>query len=311
MAEEEGSDGPDGSRSSSWGGSRFRVVLWTLSALIAFAGNSVLCRLALLAPEGRPASIDALSFTAVRLLRGALVLLPALLTASGGARERLRTSPLAVVALFVYAAAFSLSYVTLDAGVGALLLFGLVQITMVGAGLAAGERLGPRKVLGMLVAIAGVVLLVAPSAGDALASAPPDPTGSILMAIAGIAWGVYSLLGRGAGHPVRRTATNFLLCVPFALAALALAERSWTAEGLILAATSGAITSGLGYAIWYAALRGHTATSAAIVQLAVPVLAALGGVVWIGEAVTGRLVASSGLVLGGIAVSLAAGRSRP
>lgn len=289
---------------------RGRVVVLTIASLIAFAGNSVLCRLALLADEGESAAIDPLSFTAVRILSGAVILAPFLGLAARDRGSAPRRIPWAsVLSLFVYAIGFSLAYVTLETGVGALLLFGMVQITMVGAGVLGGERIGGARAVGMAVAIAGVVMLVAP-ASAALASDPPDAIGAALMAIAGIAWGVYSLRGRGATAPVQRTAVNFALCVPLALVALTLADREWSTRGLALAATSGAVTSGAGYAIWYAALRGHTATSAAIVQLTVPVIAAAGGVAFAGESITGRLVLASVMVLGGVAYALVRGRAR-
>ncbi|MEM6674920.1 MAG: DMT family transporter [Planctomycetota bacterium] len=282
------------------------VTIATIAAMVAFAANSVLCRLALIAPADGDPAIGPLAFAAVRIGGGALVLAPALLAPRSGEREPASVSWLAVLALFTYAAGFSLSYVTLEAGVGALLLFGLVQITMVGTGVLRGERMTAPRAVGMAAAALGVILLVAPT-GDALASSPPDPVGALLMAIAGVAWGVYSLKGRGAARPVRMTALNFAMCVPLAALALAFADRTWTTRGVALALTSGAITSGLGYAVWYTALRGHTRTSAAIVQLTVPVIAAVGGVIWLGEAITPRLVAASALVLGGVAVALVRG----
>lgn len=282
-----------------------KVALLTIASVTAFAGNSVLCRLALLAPEEGPAPIDPLSFTAVRLAAGALALSPVLVATRGQWREA-GASWGGVAALSAYAVAFSLSYVTLPAGIGALLLFGLVQLTMVGAGLFTGERLGLVRGAGMLTAAGGVVLLVAPTEG-LLAGTDVDPRGAALMAVAGVAWGAYSLAGRGQPRPVRLTALNFALCLPLAALLLVLSSREWSPEGLLLAAASGAITSGAGYAIWYAALSGHTATSAAVVQLTVPVLAAAGGVVWLGETVTPRSVAATALVLGGVAAALLAG----
>ncbi len=257
-------------------------------ALAAFAGNSLLCRLAL-----RDAAIDPVSFTAIRIASGALVLLPVALR--GGAWS-VRGS----LALFVYALGFSLAYVTLDAGTGALLLFGLVQLTMMGAGLRRGERRTPLQTVGVLAAAAGVVYLVSPG----LAS--PDPTGAVLMGAAGVAWGLYSLFGRGVRDPAAATARNFALAVPPALIALLVARERIAIEprGALLAALSGAVTSGLGYAVWYRALRGHSATSAAIVQLSVPVLAAFGGVALLAETLTPRLLAASAATLGGVGLAL-------
>lgn len=263
---------------------------------MAFAGNSILCRMAL-----RGEAIDAISFTALRLASGALVLLPFL---RGGRYGRWRAR--AAVALFAYALGFSLAYVSIDAGTGALLLFGCVQVTMIGAGLREGERPTPLGAFGIAVATVGVVLLVAPGV------TAPDPAGAALMAFAGVAWGVYSLLGRGVTAPTVSTANNFLLAAPLGFAALALnaSRASFTATGALLAVASGAITSGLGYVLWYAALRGHSATSAAVVQLSVPVLAAVGGVVLLGETTTWRLAGSGALTLGGVALAVLSARHR-
>lgn len=265
----------------------------TALALVAFAGNSLLCRAAL-----REGAIDPVSFTAIRLASGALVLLP--LAVRGGAAWSVRGA----LALGAYALGFSLSYVTLGTGTGALLLFGTVQITMMGTGLARGERLGGWQTVGVAAAVTGVVVLVAPGLSA------PEPAGAALMAGAGVAWGVYSLLGRGVARPAAATARNFLLAVPPALVALLLARDGVAVEprGAWLAVASGTLTSGLGYVVWYRALRGHTATTAAVVQLAVPVIAAVGGVLLLGEAVDSRLVGASVLTLGGVGLALAVRR---
>jgi drug/metabolite transporter (DMT)-like permease len=281
---------------------RTRVVALTALTLVAFAGNSILCRMALV-----ERAIDPVSFTALRLLGGALVLLPAL-------RSRRPWNARAAVALFAYAIGFSLAYVTLDAGTGALLLFGLVQVTMIGAGLRQGERPTPLRALGMAAAVVGVVLLVLPGVSA------PDPIGALLMAVAGVAWGVYSLAGRSVLDPVAATAANFVLAAPLGIAALLVAwiplgpgriggDLVATAPGIGLALASGALTSGLGYVLWYAALRGHSATSAAIVQLLVPVLAALGGVALLEEEPTPRLLYAGVLTLGGVAVTVLAAQA--
>ncbi len=274
-----------------------RTSILTALTLAAFAGNSLLCRMAL-----RSGAIGPAWFTALRLASGAAVLLPFLGRGTAlGARRPWR--PLAAAALFVYALGFSLAYVSLEAGTGALLLFGAVQITMIGAGLLQGERPTPLRVLGMLAAGTGAVLLVLPGV------AAPDLAGAVLMTLAGIAWGVYSLLGRGVREPMRATAWNFLLAAPVGLFALPFAPtRALGAQGTALACASGAITSGLGYVLWYAALRGHSATSAAVVQLAVPVLAALGGVAFLGEKPTLRLLGCGALTLGGVAIAVLARR---
>jgi drug/metabolite transporter (DMT)-like permease len=277
--------------------STVRTVALTVVTLVAFAANSVLCRLALRGP-----AVDPLTFTALRLASGALVLLPFLPTR--GAPSSSRWSARSALALLAYALGFSLAYVWLDTGTGALLLFGAVQVTMIAAGLRAGERPTPLRVLGIVAAVAGVVALVAPGV------TAPEPLGALLMVAAGVAWGVYSLLGRGVQAPKLATARNFLLAAPVALLALPLApdQLQLSPQGIALAVTSGALTSGLGYVVWYAALRGHSATSAAVVQLAVPVLAAAGGVALLGEEPTTRLVVAGALTLGGVLVAVLARR---
>jgi drug/metabolite transporter (DMT)-like permease len=270
-------------------------------ALLAFASNSLLARAAL-----RGHLMDAGTFTLVRLASGALVL--GLLAArTHSPRAVLRSGSLAAAAaLFAYAIAFSLAYLRLDAGTGALILFGAVQVTMIGWGMATGHRPSTLQWLGLVVALAGLVVLVAPGLRA------PDPVGAALMALAGVAWGVYSLRGRGAQDPVAANAANFVRSVPFAIVAALALSASWQASGsgLALAATSGAITSGLGYAAWYAALPGLTPLRAAVLQLAVPVLAALGGVVLLGESLTLRLAGAGAVVLGGIALAVFASASR-
>lgn len=271
-----------------------KTVALTAVALIAFAANSLLCRAALAARE-----IDAATFTSVRLCSGALVLV--LLARIRGGRAQ-GGSWRAAFALYGYAIAFSLAYLRIQAGVGALILFGSVQATMIGSGLVRGEQLGPWKWLGLLVALGGLVGLTLPGARA------PDLTGAGLMALAGVAWGLYSLLGRGNADPLASTARNFLLTVPMTLvvsaASLASASASASARGLLLAVASGAIASGLGYTIWYMALRGLKSSTAAIAQLTVPVLAALGAVVLLGEALTPRLLLAGTFVLGGVALAL-------
>ncbi len=275
-----------------------RIAALTGLTLVAFAANSLLCRMALGAEL-----IDPATFTTVRLVSGALVLV--LLTRLAGA-ERTTSggsgSWMSAVALFAYALTFSLAYVTLDAGIGALLLFGAVQATMIGVGLVSGDRPRAGEWLGLVTAVGGLVYLVAPGL------TAPDPLGALLMAASGVAWGVYSLRGRGATAPVLTTAGNFARTVPMALVASALAWSLFHAEarGVVLALVSGVVTSGLGYVIWYQALRGLTATRAAIVQLLVPVLAAFGGVWVLDERVTLRLGIASLLILGGVAVAVIA-----
>jgi len=268
-----------------------RLAALTLLAMVAFAANSVLCRLAL-----RHTGIDPASFTTIRLLSGALALW--LIVRLRGRAPSVAGSWPSAFALFAYAAAFSFAYVTLPAGTGALLHFGAVQATMILAGLRAGERLGARQSAGLALALGGLAMLLLPGI-----SAPP-PGGSALMLGAGIAWGVYSLRGRGAADPASTTAGNFLRAAPLGVA-LSLAMLPWArldGLGVGYAVLSGALASGAGYAVWYAALRGLTATRAATVQLSVPVIAALGGVVLLGEPITLRLVLASAATLGGIAL---------
>lgn len=271
--------------------SPLRLMLLTLMALTAFAGNSLLCRLAL-----RHGAIDPGSFTAIRLLTGAAVLW-LIVRLRDGRGAGLRGDWPGACALFVYAAAFSFAYVSLSAGAGALLLFGAVQATMIGYGRYTGQRLrGPQKV-GLLLASAGLVGLMLPGL-----SAPPLG-GALLMAVAGLAWGVYTLRGKGGGDPLQVTAGNFMRA---AVPALALGLAGWPSavlhgSGVGYAVASGALASGLGYAIWYTALPGLTLSTAATVQLSVPVLAALGAIVFLHEPFTLRLFLSSCAILGGIA----------
>ena len=274
--------------------SRSRIFVLTLLAMVAFAGNSLLCRAALLG--GR---IDAASFTTIRVVSGALALW--LIVRAQHGRAPRAGSWRSAFALFAYAAAFSFAYLSLTAATGALLLFGAVQVTMIGWGLWRGERLGGWQIVGLACALGGLIGLLLPGL-----SAPPLH-GAGLMLVAGVAWGVYSLRGRGAGDPLEATAGNFLRAVPFALA-LSLAWLAWSRAdltGSLLAIASGALTSGIGYAIWYTALPGLKAASAATVQLSVPPLAALGGVVALGEPPTLRLLVASVAILGGIALVIA------
>lgn len=259
--------------------------------MIAFASNSILCRLAL-----RQTNIDFASFTLVRIVSGAI----ALWFVMQMRREKSRGNWLSAFALFAYAAAFSFAYLQLSAGTGALLLFGAVQATMISWGLRKGERFDAMQGMGLMIAITGLTVLLLPGL-----SAPPL-FDSMMMLIAGIAWGTYSLRGRGEKHPVGATTGNFLRAVPFAVVLMA-AGWPWIkldSLGVFYATLSGAITSGLGYVIWYRALPGLKAASAATVQLSVPVLAAAGGIILLGERISLRYVLASLAVLGGIALVL-------
>ncbi len=277
-----------------------RILLLTALAMLAFAGNSLLCRLAL-----RETDIDAASFTAIRLLSGAFTLW--LLLRLRQNRQAVAGNWPGALALFVYAATFSFAYLQLDTGAGALLLFGAVQLSMLLWGLLRGERLGLQASLGTALASVGLLALLLPGA-----SAPPL-LAALAMLLAGVAWGAYSLLGRGQGDPLAVTAGNFLRAAPLSLLlALALLPHlNWDGPGLFYALLSGAVTSGIGYAIWYSALPGLHASQAATVQLSVPILAALGGSLLLSEALTLRLILSAVAVLGGIALVLAAGRRAP
>lgn len=274
----------------------------TAAALVAFAANSLLCRAALGA-----GAIDAASFTAVRLGSGAVTL--AVLVSLRTKRRSMSASTWSLaLALFAYAAPFSFAYLRLPTGLGALVLFGAVQTTMIGAEVARGRRPSRRETLGLVLALAGLAALTLPGAGA------PDPLGFGLMVLAGVAWGLYSLRGRdgslrgrGTPDPLATTAGNFARSLPFALllALLAIATPLHaTSEGIALAITSGALASGVGYALWYAALPALGVTRAAIVQLLVPVLAAAAGVLALGETVSPRLVACGLTILGGVALSL-------
>ena len=268
-----------------------RVITLTSLAMLAFAGNSLLCRLAL-----KETSIDAASFTMIRLIAGAAVLW--LVTRIGRGTRSGGGNWWSACALFIYAAGFSFAYVSLPAATGALLLFGAVQATMIGHGIWAGERLRSLQVVGLMLACLGLVGLLLPGL-----SAPPL-SGSVLMLGAGVAWGVYSLRGKGGGDPTRVTAGNFLRTVPIAAALGLLTHDSVSLDsaGFWYAVSSGALASGIGYAIWYAALPALRATHAATVQLSVPLVAALGGIIFLGETVTLRLVLASAAILGGIAL---------
>lgn len=277
------------------------VALLTAVTLVAFAANSLLCRMAL-----GSELVDPVSFTAVRLASGALVLVPlARLVSEPRAAAGSGGSWGSGLALFAYAIAFSLAYVTLDTGMGALLLFGAVQATMIGVGLRRGERPRAAEWLGLAAALGGLVYLVSPGI------AAPDPKGAVLMLASGVAWGVYSLRGQRAGAPIAATAGNFARsAMVLTASALALGlggvEPIAAAEpaGIALALASGTLTSGLGYVLWYMALRGLTAARAAIVQLLVPLLAALGGAAVLDEPFTLRLAIASALILGGVALAV-------
>ncbi|KQW37512.1 DMT family transporter [Rhizobacter sp. Root404] len=274
-----------------------RVVVLTATAMVAFAANSLLCRLAL-----SRTAIDAASFTAIRLVAGAAVLV--LLSRRPGAADTGRGDWTSALALAAYAVCFSWAYVGLPAATGALLLFGAVQLTMIGWGFARGERLAALQAVGLLAAGGGLLALLLPGAHA------PAWGRAALMLGSGVAWGIYSLRGRGAGDPLAVNAGNFWRAALLSLALLPLfwASVSVDTAGLLYAVASGAVASGIGYSIWYAAVRGLSATGAASVQLSVPAIAALGAVALLGEPLTPRLVVASIVILGGIALVIG-GRS--
>lgn len=274
-----------------------RIVICTVLALVAFAGNSLLCRAALAHTH-----IDAASFTTVRLLSGAVVL--CCLVWLRGVTRPGRGNWLSALALFAYAAGFSFSYLHLTAGAGALLLFGAVQTTMIGFGIWSGERMQWLQIIGLVLACVGLVGLLLPGL-----SAPPL-SGALLMLGAGAAWGIYSLRGQRGGDSLKVTAGNFARAVPMALilSLLLMARTSPDPAGVGYAFLSGALTSGVGYAIWYTALPSLKSTTAATVQLSVPILAAIGGIFFLGEPLTPRLLIASVAIIGGIALVVLTGK---
>ena len=270
-----------------------KIIACTIFALLAFAGNSVLCRFAL-----GENTIDAASFTVIRLLSGIIILMFAATLTRKNNETRSKGSWLAASMLFIYAVAFSYGYITLDTGTGALILFGAVQITMIVVSVISGKRLHYSEWLGLCIAFSGFVYLLIPSLKT------PSLLGFVLMTASGVAWGIYTLAGRSSKQPLNDTAYNFLRTSPFLLVLIIFTfkDSNMTSEGILLAVLSGSIASGVGYAVWYIALGGLSVTQAAVVQLFVPIIAAAGGVVFTNELITLRLVESSALVLGGILI---------
>jgi len=267
-----------------------KTILFTSLALIAFAANSILARLAL----GEKA-IDASSFTSIRLLSGAIVLWVIIKISKAEVKSK-KGSWSAGLMLFIYALAFSFAYNFLDTGTGALILFGSVQITMLVLSILSGDRLSGSEWAGLVVSFSGFVYLVLPGV------AVPSATGFILMVIAGISWGMYTIWGRSSVNPLMDTAYNFFRTIPlvFVLAVVAIKSGHVSNYGIVLAVLSGGLASGVGYTLWYIALGGLSVTQAAVFQLLVPVIAAFGGVIFVFEAVTLRLSIASTLILGGI-----------
>lgn len=278
-----------------------RTMVLTAIAMLAFAANSLFCRLAL-----GPGLIDPASFTSIRAASGTVAILAISLWT--GARAFPREAPVGLappLMLFLYMICFSFAYLSLSAGTGALILFGAVQITMFVWALRRGEEFSKLSWIGLCLAMGGLVYLVLPGVKA------PSPSGALLMGIAGIAWGFYSLLGRGL-DPLPATTRNFVIALPLALISSLLFIKMLhvTAQGVALAMASGALSSGCGYAIWYTALKGLTATRAATVQLSVPAIAAIGGAVFLSEDISVRLVMASIAILGGVAIVLAQ-RTKP
>lgn len=279
-----------------------QIITLTTLAMVAFAGNSLLCRAAL-----NNTTIDAASFTSIRLISGAVVLW-LLVRLRFGPRAMPKQTSFAIagnwlsaLALFVYAAAFSFAYVSLPAATGALLIFGAVQATMISRGIWAGERLGKLQIVGMVLAFTGLLALLFPGV-----SSTPPLGGALLMMLSGVAWGVYSLRGQSVGDPIRVTAGNFLRAVPMTafLSLWMIRGISWDAAGVTYAVASGGLASAIGYAIWYTALPGLKATQAATVQLTVPVIATLGGIILLREPLSLRLALASVAIMGGIALTV-------
>lgn len=275
--------------------SALRVTLLTMAAMLAFASNSLLNRLAL--GQG---TIDAVSYTTIRLISGAVTLFMIAFFQRDNENNFLRGSWISAAFLFLYAITFSFAYLSLTTGTGALILFGSVQVTMLIVALRSGERPRLLEWIGLFLAFGGLVYLVFPGLSA------PSPLGSALMMVAGISWGFYSIRGRGVQNPLASTAGNFIYSVPMILAVLVISFQTvfTSSAGVLYAIISGALASGCGYVIWYAALRGLTTTRAATVQLSVPVIAAWSGVIFLAEQVSVRLLIAGALILGGIALAV-------
>jgi drug/metabolite transporter (DMT)-like permease len=272
-----------------------KIVAYTAIALVAFAFNSILCRMAL-----RTGEADAAGFTLVRLVSGALSLIAISYFVGKGKSLRERGNLFSAFFLFAYAICFSFAYVGLTAAAGALILFSSVQFTMIAVALFRGERPGALEWLGLVIALGGLVYLVFPGLSS------PPLFASLLMAVAGIAWGFYTLRGKGSADPLADTAGNFIQSVPMVVIATIpfVSRLNLSTRGVILAILSGAIASGVGYTAWYAVLKHHTSTRAAVLQLAVPMIAAFGGVMLLSEGMTNRLLIAAALILGGIGMTI-------
>jgi drug/metabolite transporter (DMT)-like permease len=271
-----------------------KIIAYTVFALVAFAFNSILCRMAL-----RTGEADAAGFTAVRLASGAVALIVISYFFSSG-KSLKRGNWISAFFLFGYAICFSFAYIGLTAAAGALILFGSVQFTMIAVAIFRGERPGALEWLGLLIALGGLTYLVFPGLSS------PPLFASVLMAAAGVAWGFYTLRGKGSRDPLGDTTGNFIRSVPMIVIAAIpfFAQINLSTRGIVLAVLSGAVASGVGYTVWYLALKHHTATRAAVLQLSVPVIAAFGGVILLSEVMSTRLLIASALILGGIAMTI-------
>ncbi|TLU64084.1 DMT family transporter [Thalassotalea litorea] len=271
--------------------------LYTSVALIAFAANSILCRLAL-----KDEAIDPSSFTSIRLLSGVVMFIVLLAFPRNGKKHNMQLLSfsgknfLAAGTLFIYAIGFSYAYITLDTGTGALILFGTVQLTMIGIGFIRGEKLHVFDGAGIFIAFGGLIYLLYPTIST------PNMSGALYMVIAGVAWGVYTVLGRASAAPLTDTANNFIWTMPLVIVLFifTVTSANITVKGAFLAVLSGAFASALGYSVWYKALNTLGNIQAAVLQLSVPVIAAIGGVLFVFESITIRLMLSSLMVLGGI-----------
>ena len=274
-----------------------KAIFFTTFALVAFAFNSILCRMAL-----RGGEADAAGFTLVRIAAGAITLIVISYFAGSGKGLQIweRGNWISAFFLFAYAVCFSFAYLGLTVGTGALILFGSVQLTMILVSLIRGERPKSLEWIGLVLAVGGLVYLVFPGLTS------PSLTCSLLMASAGAAWGGYTLRGRGSSSPLADTTGNFVLALPMAII---VAVGYWSGihlskEGILLAVLSGAVASGIGYTVWYAALKFHSSTSAAVLQLAVPAIAAAGGILFLAESASTRLYIAGGAILGGILLTI-------
>ena len=270
-----------------------KIAFYTLLALVAFAGNSILCRLALGNEQ-----IDAASFAAIRLLSGVAFLLLIFKFSNQKEQPESKGSWVSALMLFVYAITFSYAYISLETGIGALILFASVQFTMVISSLFLGNKITALQWVGVTMAFLGFVYLVFPTLST------PSAKGFSLMLVAGIAWGFYTLLGSASKNPLSDTLYNFSKTLPLVLVLLffTVSQASFSSKGILIAVIAGGITSGVGYAIWYSVLTEISAIKASVLQLSVPVISALGGALFSDEAITIRLVISTAIIISGILI---------